>query len=162
MAYEMRISDCISDVCSSDLPMLDTMEVIKSLLDKTFKIEGDLSGSLSDLNTSRLVVSTLNDTYLNVSGNVKNIMDPDNIFVNLNIANLRTSNRDINRLVAKSMLPADMDVPSSIQMRGRIRGDFNNISTNMVLNSSAGNASLIEDYKAGRDTRYVAKVNIET
>ncbi|WP_165870345.1 translocation/assembly module TamB domain-containing protein [Albibacterium bauzanense] len=142
-------------------PMLDTMEVMKPLLDKTFKIDGDLSGSLSDLNTSRLVVSTLNDTYLNVSGNVKNIMDPDNIFVNLNIANLRTSNRDINRLVAKSMLPADMDVPSSIQMRGRIRGDFNNISTNMVLNSSAGNASLIADYKAGRDTSYVAKVNIE-
>src|SRR5690606_28445813 len=143
------------------VPSLDTMEVMKPLLDKSFKVDGDLSGSLSDLNTSGLVVRTLNDTYLNLSGNIKNLMDPDNLFVNLNIVNLRTSNRDISRLVAKTMLPPDIDIPSSIQMKGKIKGDLNNISTNMVLNSSAGNASLIADYKAGRDTSYVAKVNIQ-
>src|SRR5690606_25859608 len=136
------------------VPTLDTMEVMKPLLDKSFKIDGDLSGSLSDLNTSGLVVRTLNDTYLNLSGNIKNLMDPDNLFVNLNIVNLRTSNRDISRLVAKTMLPPDIDIPSSIQMKGKIKGDLNNISTNMVLNSSVGSASLVADYKAGRDTSY--------
>ncbi|HUH19477.1 translocation/assembly module TamB domain-containing protein [Albibacterium sp.] len=143
------------------VPTLDTMEVMKPLLDKSFKIDGDLSGSLSDLNTSGLVVRTLNDTYLNLSGNIKNLMDPDNLFVNLNIVNLRTSNRDISRLVAKTMLPPDIDIPSSIQMKGKIKGDLNNISTNMVLNSSVGSASLVADYKAGRDTSYQAKINIQ-
>jgi hypothetical protein len=161
----LNISLKNSNLGMSDLvllaPMLDTMEVMKPLLDKTFKIDGDLSGSLSDLHTSRLVVSTLNDTYLNLSGNIKNLMDPDNLFLNLNIVNLRTSNRDLNRLIAKSMLPEEVDIPASIQMRGRIRGDFNNFSTNMTLNSSAGNASLIADYKTGRDTSYLAKINIE-
>src|SRR5690606_29199181 len=143
------------------VPTLDTMQVMKPLLDKSFKVDGELSGSLSDLNTSRLVVSTLNDTYLNLSGNIKNLMDPDNLFVNLNIVNLRTSNRDISRLVAKTMLPPDIDIPSSIQMKGKIKGDLNNISTNMVLNSSVGSASLVADYKAGRDTSYQAKINIQ-
>ena len=143
------------------VPTLDTMEVMKPLVDRTFKVDANLKGSLSNLTISKLVVSTLNDTYLNVSGNVKNAMDPEKLLVDLNIANLRTSSRDISRLVAKSMLPDDIEIPSSIQIRGKVKGGINNFNTNMVLNSSAGNATLIANYKASRDTSYLANVNIQ-
>src|SRR5690606_14428848 len=120
-----------------------------------------LTGSISNLTISKLIVSTLNDTYVNVSGNVKNAMDPEKLLIDLNIANLRTSNRDISRLVAKSMLPPDIEIPSSIQIRGKVKGGMNNFNTNMVLNSSAGDASLIANYIAGRDTSYLANINVQ-
>lgn len=143
------------------VPTLDTMEVMKPLLNRSFKIDATLKGSLSNLNIRKFVVSTLDDTYLNVSGTVKNAMDPQKLFADLNITGLRSSRRDINRLVAKSMLPPDIEIPASINIRGRFKGSMNSFNTNMNLSTSVGNASMLANYNAGRDTSYNAKVNIQ-
>ena len=142
------------------VPMLDTMEVMKPLLNRTFKIDATLKGALSNLNIPKLVVSTLDDTYLNVSGNIKNAMDPQKLFADLNVNNVRSSSRDLNRLIAKSLLPPDIDFPASIRLHGKFKGGMNNFNTNMVLNSSVGSADVLANYNAGRDTSYNAKVNI--
>src|SRR5690606_29795427 len=143
------------------VPTLDTMEVMKLLLNKSFEIDAALNGSLADLNIPKFRVSTLDDTYLNVSGNVKNAMDPASLFANITIEDLRSSNRDLNRLIAKSMLPPDIDIPASIRLRGKFNGGMNNFRTNMALNTSVGNADLAANYIASRDTSYSAKINIQ-
>src|SRR5690606_33307176 len=122
------------------VPALDTMEVMKPLLNKTFMIDAALNGTLGNLNIPKFRVSTLDDTYLNVSGNVKNAMDPATLFANITIEDLRSSNRDLNRLIAKSMLPPDIDIPASIRLRGKFNGGLNNFRTNMALNTSVGDA----------------------
>src|SRR5690606_8082741 len=106
--------------------------------------------------------SALNDTYLNVSGNIKNAMEPERLFADLNIASLRSSNRDLNRLIAKSLMPPDIEIPSSISLKGKFKGGMNNFNTTMSLNTSVGNADVVANYIAGRDTSYHAALNIQS
>jgi len=143
------------------VPMLDTMQVMQPLLNRTFEIDANLKGTFSNLNISKLIVTTLDDTYLNVSGNIKNAMEPEKLFADLNIASLKSSNRDLNRLIANSLLPPDIEIPSSISLNGRFKGGMNNFNTKMALNSSVGNADVLANYNAGRDTSYNAVLNIK-
>lgn len=144
------------------VPTLDTMQVMKPLLNKTLEVDAALQGTLANLNISRFVVSTLDDTYLNIKGSVRNAMDPARLFADLDISTFRTSRRDINRLVAASMIPEGVEIPRSVNLRGRFKGGMNNFNTNMRLNSSVGNASVLAQYNAGRDTSYRANMVVES
>src|SRR5690606_12409267 len=101
------------------------------------------------------------DTYLSAAGTVRNAMDFNNIFLNLTVNSFRSSRRDIDRLVSKSMLPAGFEIPSSLNLRGKVTGALNNFTTNLALTTTAGNANLVAAYRAGRDTSYQATVKID-
>lgn len=143
------------------VPTLDTMEVMQPLLTRSFDIDADLNGSLADLRIRRFVASTLDDTYVNISGSVRNVMEPERLFADLKINNLQSSNRDLTRLIAKTLLPPDIEIPNSIKLTGVFRGGMNSFRTNLDLNTSVGNADLLANYNAARDTSYSAKVNIQ-
>lgn len=143
------------------VPTLDTMEVMQPLLDRTFNLEADLNGSLADLTIRRFIASTLDDTYVNISGSVRNAMEPERLFADLKIKTIQSSNRDLTRLIAKSLLPPDIEIPNSIKLAGSFRGGMNNFRTNLDLNTSVGNADLLANYSAARDTSYSAKVQIQ-
>src|SRR5690606_21987310 len=136
------------------VPTLDTMEVMKPLLNRSFKIDAAVKGGLNNLNISKLTVRTLDDTYLSAAGTVRNAMDFNNIFLNLTVNSFRSSRRDIHRLVSKSMLPAGYEIPNSLNLRGKVTGGLNNFRTNLALATTAGNANLVAAYRAGRDTSY--------
>src|SRR5690606_25139311 len=99
--------------------------------------------------------------YLNVKGTVRNAMDTERLYADLDISTFRTSRRDINRLVAASMIPEGVEIPRAVNLQGRFKGGMNSFNTNMRLNSSVGNATVLANYNAGRDTSYRANMVVQ-
>lgn len=143
------------------VPDLDTMEVMKPLLKHTFYIHGKVNGRVDNLNIPNIEFSTLDQTQLHASGRIKGLPDVDKLFMDLQVKNFRTGKRDLDRLIAKSMLPDSIDLPGQLTLNGVFKGGLNQFNTDMHLNSSIGNAKLRANYAAAKDTTYDADLSIQ-
>jgi len=143
------------------VPDLDTMEVMKPLLKHTFYIHGKVNGRVDNLNIPNIEFSTLDQTQLHASGRIKGLPDVDKLFMDLQVKNFRTGKRDLDRLIAKSMLPDSIDLPGQLTLNGVFKGGLNQFNTDMHLNSSIGNAKLRANYSAAKDTTYDADLSIQ-
>lgn len=143
------------------VPDLDTMEVMKPLLKHTFYIHGKVNGRVDNLNIPNIEFSTLDQTKLHASGRIKGLPDVDKLFMDLQVKDFGTSKRDLDRLIAKSMLPDSIDLPRQLTLNGTFKGGLNQFNTNMRLNSSIGNARLRANYAAAKDTTYDADLAIQ-
>ncbi|MFC6098732.1 translocation/assembly module TamB domain-containing protein [Olivibacter domesticus] len=142
------------------VPDLDTMEVMKPLITHTFFIDGQVKGRVDDLRISNIVFSTLDRTRLQASAHLKGLPDVDKFYMDLQLKNLETGKRDLDRLIAKSMLPDSIELPQQLKLNGLFKGGLNQFTTNMHLRSSIGSADLRANYAAGRDTTYDADMAI--
>ncbi|MEH6308158.1 translocation/assembly module TamB domain-containing protein [Olivibacter sp. CPCC 100613] len=142
------------------VPDLDTMEVMKPLLAHTFFIDGQVKGRVDDLQLSNIVFSTLDQTRLQASAHLKGLPDIDKFYMDLQLKNLETGKRDLDRLIAKSMLPDSIELPKQLKLNGLFKGGLNQFTTNMHLQSSMGSANLRANYAAGRDTTYDTDIAI--
>lgn len=142
------------------VPDLDTMEVMKPLLTHTFFIDGNVKGRVDDLRIADMEFSTLDQTRLQASAHIKGLPDVDKFYIDLQLKNLQTGKGDLDRLIAKSMLPDSIELPKQLSLNGMFKGGLNQFATNMHLKSSIGSANLRANYSALRDTMYDADVTI--
>ncbi|MGK9116998.1 translocation/assembly module TamB domain-containing protein [Olivibacter jilunii] len=143
------------------VPDLDTMEVMKPLLGHTFFVDGNVKGRVDDLRIANLTFTTLDQTRLQASAHIKGLPDIDKFYIDLQLKDLQTGKRDLDRLVAKSMLPDSIELPKQLNLNGTFKGGLNQFTTNMHLRSSMGNANLRANYAAQRDTSYDADITIQ-
>ena len=90
-------------------PFLDTMQVMKPLLDKKFYIDTRVAGRVDDLHIPNIDFRTLSNTRLIASLHLKGLPDMNKLSVDLNLKKLTTGRSDIEKLVSKSMLPAGIE-----------------------------------------------------
>ncbi|MBL1408151.1 translocation/assembly module TamB domain-containing protein [Sphingobacterium faecale] len=145
------------------VPDLEQMDVMQPLMTKRFFLDGHVVGKLNDLHIPSLNFRTLDNTNIIASADIKGLPDTDKLFINLNLKKLTTSKRDLDRLIAKSLLPKDMvfQFPNSISLSGSFKGGMKGFDTNMSLLTEKGNAT-VNGYlsMAGRDTTYDATLSI--
>jgi len=142
------------------VPDLDTMEVMKPLLTQTFFIHGKINGRVDNLTIPNIEFSTLDQTHLHASAHLKGLPDIDRFYMDLQLKNFTSGKRDMERLIAKSMLPDSIDLPNRLALKGIFRGGMNRFTTNMHLTSSIGNAAVRAQYTAAKDTTYDADLAI--
>ncbi len=145
------------------VPDLDTMQAMQSLLDAVFYVDGRVAGRLDNLRIPSLEVTTLDDTRLSAQANIRGLPDVENMHIDLDLEEFRTSHRDVERLIPASMLPDSMRVPDDIRLVGTFNGGITSFDTDMQLVTTEGNASIDATFKAGaagQDTVYNANVSI--
>lgn len=144
-------------------PDLEQMDVMRPLMSKRFYIDGHVIGKLNDLHIPSLTFRTLDNTHIVASADIKGLPDVDKFFIDLNLKKLTTGKNDLDRLIAKSMLPKDMafQFPQSISLSGTFKGGMKGFDTNMSLLTEKGNAT-VNGYlhMAGKDTTYDASIAI--
>lgn len=146
------------------VPDLDTMEVMQPLLQSAFHIEGRIAGRLDNLRIPSIEISTLNDTRIAAQAHLRGLPDIDNMQVDLNLDEFRTTRMDLERLIAASMLPDSIRLPEDISLAGTFNGSINSFSTDVALITTEGNASVDATYHAGgagQDTIYNANISIQ-
>lgn len=146
------------------VPDLDTMEVMKPLWAHTFHVNTEINGRLGDLQIPSLEITTLDKTRIVADATLKGLPDIDNFTIDLNLHELTTGKSDLDRLIAKSMLPDSINFPEDIQLAGTFNGGLNGFQTDMQLRTTMGNASVDADYRANgqtKDTTYNAQVSIQ-
>lgn len=142
------------------MPDLDTMEVMKPLLQHTFHVDSRISGRVDNLRIPSLTFSTLDQTRLQASAHIRGLPDTERLRADLNLKEFTTGRRDLERLIAKSMLPDSLELPENIRLHGTFNGGMNSFKTAMHLQSSIGVADVDATYTAGRDTVYDAQISI--
>ncbi|WP_437921661.1 translocation/assembly module TamB domain-containing protein [Sphingobacterium sp. LRF_L2] len=144
------------------VPDLDTMQVMKPLLARSFYIDGSVRGKLNDLNIPNIEFKTLSKTHLIASARIKGLPDVEKMDINLNLKKFTTGKVDIERLVSKSLLPDSIQMPNAISLSGTFKGGMTGFNTDMRLITEKGNATVNGNLKMGkRDTTYDAYVTID-
>ena len=101
-----------------------------------------LKGTVNDLQIQNLELSGIDQLKVNASGNVKNAMDPDHLYYDLNIRELSSSAKTIYNLVPKNTIPTNITLPSHFKIAGTAKGTTQIVNTNLVLTSTLGNAGI--------------------
>ncbi len=142
-------------------PFLDTMQVMKPLMDKKFNIDGRFVGKVNDLNIPAIDFQTLSNTRVIASLHLKGLPNVDKMSMDLNLKKLTTGRSDIEKLVSKKMLPSGIELPNTIGLTGTFNGGMNAFNTNLSLVTEKGTAKFNGKVgMIGRDTTYDAFVSI--
>lgn len=143
------------------VPDLDTMEVMKPLLTRSFYINGSVRGRMNNLTIPNIEFKTLDRTHLIASAVIRGLPDTDKLYMDLNLKKFTTGRADIERLVAKSMMPDSLQLPNAISLTGTFKGGMTGFDTDMSLVTEKGNATVNGKMHIGTDTTYQAYVSIE-
>jgi autotransporter translocation and assembly factor TamB len=108
-------------------------------LDSVISLQIYAKGKYGDFNLSDLTLR-LPDSYINLSGNVKNLDVPDSLYLDLTANNLNILPNDIKSVYKSNSVP-DLSQLGRITSDIKFTGTFNKFFTDFDINSSAGNVN---------------------
>lgn len=113
-------------------------------------IDTKLEGRVDDLDIDHFKLSGLDQLKVDLNGKIKNAIDPDRLYYDLNIKELAASSKTIYNLVPKGTLTNTIHLPSQIQIQGTAKGTSQIIQTKLKIKTSLGNADLDGDVNMTR------------
>lgn len=130
----------------------------------TLNVNAFVRGTVNDLAIQNLKVSGLDKLRVLASGKIKNAMNPDQLYYDLNVAELSTASKTIYNLVPKNTIPNNITLPSFITIRGTAKGTTQIFDTNLRLTSTLGNAAVIAKADIRRKNRetFDVKANLQS
>lgn len=121
------------------------------------KINGNVNGTMANLQIPTFALSTLSGTRLRANGRLTNILDVDHLGMDLNITEATSTLADIKKLTPKGSLPDSIGIPNNVLLTGRIRGQLNNLNLNTTLQTDWGTANFdgnLQGFMAGKNHAY--------
>ncbi|MDT0294362.1 translocation/assembly module TamB domain-containing protein [Mesonia ostreae] len=124
--------------------------------EKTFTFEGNISGTLNDLNLENWHMRGMDRSVIDGNLNLKNMLaqDPSNFVLEGDFNQLSTNYYDLVNLLPRVLgntLPRELIEIGNINLSGYIKATPTTISTNSRVNSQLGNAILKVDLGALND-----------
>ena len=157
---QMDINLRDSRLCSRDLnyiiPDFASMLPNPGILPFTVDFDAVMSGSVQRMQINRLFARTLNDTRLFVEGVVGNVMNPENIYADIE-QSLTTSESDLRKLVLSDTVA--FDLPGEITLNSEIRGRRENLEADVQLSTSQGNIQMDASTSPGEQFQVEATIN---
>jgi hypothetical protein len=145
------------------VPSLAKTNPFKSNPTAIVKINTAISGKIKDLKIPILEVSGIGSTKASVSGTIKGMPNVETAYFDLNIKNLKTTAKDINRFVPPGTIPTNITLPQNLQAVGKFKGSIANFATKLNLKSSMGNAKIDATYDQRRKNqeKYIADATLD-
>ena len=127
------------------------------------KVDTRLKGTVNDLQIQNLELSGIDQLKVNASGNVKNAMNPENLYYDLNVRELSSSAKTIYNLVPKNTIPSNITLPSFFKIAGTAKGTTQIVNTNLKVTTTLGNAGIRAsvDMKRKDQERYDVLANLQ-
>jgi hypothetical protein len=105
-------------------------------------INGQLDGTMANLNIHPLQFRGMTNTRVDVSGTISGLPDVNKTRANLNIRNLTTNKTDLSLFIPKGTLPPNITLPDAISVNGTVNGGMQDVTTNLNINTNLGNATI--------------------
>jgi translocation and assembly module TamB len=105
-------------------------------------INGEVDGTLANLNIHPLQFRGLSNTRVDVSGTISGLPDVNKTRANLNIRNLTTNKTDLSLFIPKGALPQNITLPDAISVNGTVNGGMQDVTTNLNINTNLGTATV--------------------
>ncbi|WP_144283647.1 translocation/assembly module TamB domain-containing protein [Chryseobacterium echinoideorum] len=161
-----------ADIRDSKIGFSDILTIVPTLRNTapfnkypnaTLNVNAIVRGNINDLSIQNLKVSGLDKLRVLASGKIKNATNPDQLYYNLNVAELSTASKTIYNLVPKNTIPSNITLPSFLTIRGTAKGTTQVVDTNLRLTSTLGNAAVIAKADLRRKNRetFDVKANLQ-
>ena len=127
-------------------------------------VNSRIQGNLNRLIINQLQFRGLQNTNADISGTVSNAMDAKNVSADLVIKRFSTSRADVVSLAPKGSIPANITIPESMSLSGKVKGGMKNVQANLVLNTSLGSATVNGTISNAADkinARYNARISTQ-
>jgi hypothetical protein len=142
---QMKVNLQNSYIGTKDLlifaPDLAAQPLFKKYPNDRLHIDAVASGTLDNLMVDKLVAQGFGNTYVNVSGRLGNLMDPDKLNYNLNITRIQAS-RDLLAAFLPPAMLKQVNLPSSFTVSGRMSGTALSYNMDLVAVTSDGSATV--------------------
>src|SRR5690606_1906753 len=161
-----------ADIAKSKIGFADILNLVPTLKntapfnkypDATLNLDAEISGIVNDLRIENLEVSGLDQLQLDAGGRIKNAMNPENLYYDLNIKEISSSAKTIFNLVPQNTIPTNISLPSFFTIKGKAKGTTELINADLKLTSTLGNAAVLADLdlrKKDSET-YDVKANLQ-
>ena len=134
---KLAISDLLLVV-----PSLANQDIFKNNKNATLYLDTKVSGTVNNLLVSRFSFSGIGKTSIRTSGQIKNALNPDQLFVNLNITEAKTTRAEILSFIPKNTIPNTISLPENISVKGKINGSIHDLSSQLIMQTSYGDVDL--------------------
>ncbi|WP_299754190.1 translocation/assembly module TamB domain-containing protein [uncultured Pontibacter sp.] len=128
----------------------------RSIANSNIRVTARAEGQLDNLRIQTLQLSGLSNTQVDVSGTVRNAMDPDNLYMDLDIDRFATTRTDVQALVPAGTIPPNFRLPSQMSMTGNYQGTLAAFDANADLRTSFGN--MVAKVDMGANESFTATV----
>jgi len=135
------------------MPTMRSMEPFKSSPNAVIRIDGRMVGRVDNLNIPELEISGFGSTRIKASAKLRGLPNMNKAYFDVNIADFRTTSRDIAKLVPSGTIPSNVSIPASMNLKGNFKGSMNSFNTKLNLRSSYGAVDLIASMKNGNSKR---------
>lgn len=105
-------------------------------------INSRIRGFVNNLSIPVLQVSGIGNTMLTMSGTVKGLPDPKRTTYDFNVGNFQTTRADLQKFIPPGTVPPNIRIPERMRVSGTFKGLATNFTTNLLLQTSIGSASL--------------------
>lgn len=99
---------------------------------------GTVSGPMDNLDVNLRLNLPGEKTFARINGNIKNALDPDNLSLDLAVADLAINIGDIETILPDSMLPDNLNLPDLRIRNARISGSLTNLTFDVPLETDNG------------------------
>jgi len=122
-----------------------------------------LKGTLNNLEIQTLQLSGIDRLKVNASGTVRNAMNPDQLYYDLNVRELSSSANTIFNLVPKNTIPSNISLPSFFSIAGTAKGSPQVVNADLKLKSTLGNAAVraAVDMRRKNQEKYDVLANLQ-
>ena len=105
-------------------------------------INARVKGYVNDLTIPGFEVSGIGNTMVSMSGNIKGLPDINKTTYNFTVASFQTTKNDLVKFLPAGIIPASVRLPETMKMSGSFKGMATNFTTDILLQTNKGNASL--------------------
>lgn len=141
-------------------PFLEAYPSLTNFRDAVIKVYAKVEGRVGDLHIPTLDISGLGETNLKASGRLQGLPDPKQLYMDIQLADFNTTQRDITLLAPPSTLPASVRIPDHMHAAGHLKGSMEQLATAMQVQTTDGNAQLdaVLDMRHADQETYTADV----
>lgn len=106
-----------------------------------FRINANVKGRVNNLTANVLQIQGWKNTRLDVTGTIVGLPSIEKLYGDIRINEIRTTRADAARFLPESVRK-QIEIPATVQLSGTVKGNGNQMRTNVQLKSSSGNIAL--------------------
>ncbi|MEJ8802241.1 translocation/assembly module TamB domain-containing protein [Pontibacter sp. H249] len=130
------------------VPDLAQNPSFRSIANSTIQVNAQANGPVNNLQVRNLQLQGLSGTNVDVSGTIRNTMDPDNLYLDTNIRQFTTTRTDVQALLPAGTMPDNIRLPQQMSLTGNFTGGMTAFDASADIRTSFGNADVVVDMGA--------------
>jgi translocation and assembly module TamB len=139
-----------SHLAISDLLLFLPSLPIRSTSVASIRFSSQLSGLVRDLQVEEFRGAVGDSTTVDLNGSIRGLPDVETAYYDVNVRLLSTGRNDIRALVADSVLPKNIVLPTSMRLSGNFKGTLKKFSVSTVLATNIGNVRGNATFNSGQ------------